>query len=124
MASKLSFDFDSLSPRLKVLLPKIDAGVSIAFKATEARAESFARQNAPWTDRTGNARNGLFAKHDSVPMVEHRLTVYHTMPYGYWLELRWSGRYAIIGPTIINTAPELAQMVTAVVSREIRSMGG
>lgn len=118
------FDFDSLSPALKALLPRLDAAVGLAFDSMEPRAENYARQNAPWTDRTGNARAGLFAKHQNKPLQEHSLTVYHTMPYGYWLELRWSGRYAIIGPTLLNTAPDLASLVTSVVAHTLKSTGG
>ncbi len=121
-ASRGIFDFNSLSPALKQMLPRIDAAVSIAFDAREAKAESYARENAQWTDRTGNARNGLQAKHVAVPMVVHRLVVFHTMPYGIFLEVRWSGKYAIIGPTIFNTAPELTALVTAAVQRAIRSI--
>lgn len=114
------FDFDSLSPALKALLPRVDAAVSLAFDSEEPRATSYARTNAPWTDRTGNARAGLAAKHESTPMVQHSLVIYHTMPYGRYLELRWSGRYAIIGPTMLHSAPELASKVTAAVSRAIK----
>jgi hypothetical protein len=120
MARRGVFDFDSLTPNLQRLLPRVDAAVSIAFDAIEARAVTYARENAPWTDRTGNARNGLQAKHVSEPMVVHKLVVFHTMPYGVWLELRWSGRYAIIGPTLFHMAPELATAVAAAVNRAVR----
>lgn len=117
------FDYDSLTPALKRLLPVIDSGVDLAFDFMKPRAESYARTNAPWTDRTGNARNGLFATHEKVPMVVHRLITYHTMPYGLWLEVRWSGRYAIIGPTMFHTAPELAVVTAETINRAIRIMG-
>lgn len=114
------FDFDSLTPGLKALLPKVDAGVDLAFDMMEAAAASYARANAPWTDRTGNARQGLKAKHEKTPMVEHALIIYHSMPYGIWLEVRWSGRYAIIGPTMFHIAPLLAVAVTEAVNRAVK----
>lgn len=120
MARKGVFDFDTLTPSLKQLLPRVDAGVDLAFDAMEPVATSYARSNARWTDETGNARNGLFATHLSEPMVLHQLIVYHTMPYGVWLEVRWSGRYAIIGPTMVHIAPILAANVAAAVNRSIR----
>lgn len=123
MAKRGVFKFDTLSPHLKRLLPAVDAGVDLAFDAMEATATGYARANAPWTDQTGNARNGLFATHQSEPMVVHRLVVYHTMPYGVWLEVRWSGRYAIIGPTLFHTAPDLAANVAAAVNRSIERLG-
>lgn len=121
MARRGVFKFDTLTPSLKRLLPKVDAGVDLAFDTMQPEAESYARINAPWTDNTGNARNGLFVEHQSEPMVVHRLVIYHTMPYGFWLEVRWSGRYAIIGPTMLHIAPDLAARVAGSVNRAIRS---
>lgn len=114
-----SFVFDSLTPSLKSLLPRIDAAVDIVFDSYEAIAETYARTNAPWTDETGNARAGLFANHDSEPMVKHELTIYGTMPYTFWLEVKWSGKYAIIGPTMLNIAPRLSGDLAAAVSRAV-----
>ena len=124
MAKKGVFDFDSLTPALKKLFPYIDAAVDITFDAEAARAASMMRENAPWKDRTGNARAGLKAQHDSTPMVEHTLVLYHSMPYGIWLEVRWSGRYAIIGPTMVTVAQDLAVMVAAAVHRAVTLAGG
>jgi hypothetical protein len=113
------FNFDSLSPNLKVMLPRIDAAVDIAFDHEAARAASMMRSNAPWTDRTGNARAGLQAQHNRIPMVEHELVLFHSMPYGIWLEVRWSGRYAIIGPTMVTVGQELAIAVATAVQHAI-----
>lgn len=124
MARRGVFKFDSLTPSLQRMLPAIDAGVDLAFDFMRDQAESYARTNAPWVDRTGNARNGLFAVHNKIPMVEHHLIVYHTMPYGLWLEVRWSGRYAIIGPTMFHVSPQLAVTVTESVRRAIDLLGG
>jgi hypothetical protein len=115
------FVYDSLTPSLKELLPKVDAAVDLVFDRYEAEAETYARANAPWHDNTGNARAGLFAQHDAEHMVRHSLTVYGTMPYTFWLEVRWSGKYAIIGPTIVNLAPQMAADIAAAVSRAVRS---
>ncbi len=116
------FTFDTLSPNLKRLLPRVDAAVDLVFDRYEAIAETHARTNAPWQDNTGNARAGLFAEHDSEPMVLHTLTVYGTMPYTYWLEVRWSGRYAIIGPTLFEIAPTMSADLAAAVSRAIKDL--
>lgn len=115
------FNFDTLSPRLKELLPKVDAAVDLVFDRWEIAAENYARTNAPWNDNTGNARAGLFAQHDAEPMVQHTLTVYGTMPYTFWLEVRWSGKYAIIGPTLFAIAPDMAVDLAAAVARAVRN---
>jgi hypothetical protein len=94
-----------------------------------------AREGAPWTDRTGNARSGLYmavegfgramtkkggrirnvttGKYQSMS-VEGTLSVKddelvivlgHTMYYGVYLELSNGERYAIVWPTIQKNAP-------------------
>jgi hypothetical protein len=116
---KGTFVFDSLSPKLQELLPRIDAAVDLTFDRYEPIAETYARTNASWTDRTGNARQGLFALHESEPMVRHELTIYGTMPYTFWLEVRWSGKYAIIGPTMVEIAPRLAADLASAINRAV-----
>ena len=123
MAKRGVFEFDTLTPALKRMLPVVDAGVDLAFDAVIPLAATHMRTNAKWTDRTGNARNGLQAAHDKIPMVEHVLVMYHTMPYGYWLEIRWSGRYAVIGPSMLVIGPQLAVMVAEAVRRAVDTLG-
>lgn len=66
------------------------------------RMQDSARQGAPWTDRTGNARSGLFAAVERA--ASDGVTIYlshgHTVEYGVWLELANAGRYAVVMPTI------------------------
>ena len=59
----------------------------------------YAKSNAPWEDRTGDARNGLevLVEEDGE---EVSLTLYHTVEYGVWLETIQSGEFAIILPTL------------------------
>lgn len=78
---------------------KLDAAMAAFTHHWSGQVEAYARTNAPWQDQTSNARNGLTA----VPEVEpsrYSIVLFHRMPYGIWLEVRWSGRYAIILPTI------------------------
>jgi hypothetical protein len=87
------------------------------FRYWSSRASSDMRSNARWQDRTGNARNGLGATvYEGNNYFD--LVLYHSVPYGVFLEVRWSGRYAIIGPTLQDIAPKLANMVSqAIISR-------
>lgn len=75
------------------------------------RLQDDARQDAPWTDRTGNARSGLFSLVDDAS--EKIVTIYlcHTMFYGVFLELANGGRYAVIMKTIEKDASILKQML-------------
>ncbi len=62
--------------------------------------ESYAKENASWIDRTGNARQTLHAFTEDLSREAVALYLAHGMDYGKFLELRFSGRYAIILPTL------------------------
>jgi len=74
-----------------------------------------ARRSAPWRDRTGNARSGLFTEVDmqgaAGDIIEIYLSHGHTIEYGVFLELARGGKYAIILPTIEKHLPRLRQML-------------
>lgn len=75
-----------------------------------AEIERDAKVNAPWEDRTANARQGLFTH---VEQENDRTTIYlsHTMDYGVYLELKNYGRYAIILPTLERFYPRVTSSV-------------
>jgi hypothetical protein len=58
-----------------------------------------ARSAAPWTDRTGAARAGLFGRAFRTAMGAV-LICGHGVPYGIYLERRWGGKYAAIMPAL------------------------
>lgn len=59
--------------------------------------EGQAKRKARWTDRTGNARQGLKG---TVVKTNNMITIYliHSVSYGIYLEKARSGKYAIIKP--------------------------
>jgi hypothetical protein len=63
------------------------------------------KDNAPWTDRTGNARQTLWSDVDQVVNTMVEIIFAHGMDYGIFLELNNAGRYAIIGPALDHFAP-------------------
>ena len=73
-----------------------------------------AKANASWTDRTGNARTGLFGTSEA-DFASKVVTIYlshgATINYGVWLELANSGRYAVIMRTMQNHYEPLMQML-------------
>jgi hypothetical protein len=97
------------------------------------------RQDAPWTDRTGNARSGIFYAVDGFGMgtmigqisaeaktlmketsVEQGsantlvIVVSHTVFYGKFLELKNGGKYAIIMSAIEKNLPRLENLVKSI----------
>ena len=94
-------------------------------RTAAAQIEAYAKQNRPWTDRTGNARNTLegvwmqeTAAEDSGDALQprrgaggekkvHTLGIVGHMPYSVFLELSYEGKYAILWPTVNALAPEI-----------------
>ena len=99
-----------LHDRLNQFGPRVKRAMVTAAKYIEPQALAYMRDNAPWTDRTGNARAGLNVETE-VNTNNVTMYLYHQVPYGPWLELRWSGKYQIINPTIEVFAPKLLQLV-------------
>jgi hypothetical protein len=70
----------------------------VAIDLAQLMAE-YAQTHARWTDRTGNARQGLTGQAfiDGTAII---LVLFHTMDYGIWLEIALAGNYAIIMETL------------------------
>lgn len=99
--------------------------------------QDFSRQSAPWTDRTGNARSGLFFAVDGFDLgtitgtvtpeaqalrsdiaVEAGdkdtliVTLGHTVFYGKFLELAHGGSFAVVMSSLEANLPQLERMLS------------
>jgi hypothetical protein len=85
---------------------RIIAGAHIKMEQEAQRIQGQMQANRPWTDRTGQAKRTLST---TTARAGNSLimTLSHGVEYGQWLELRWSGRYAIIKPTLTTQAPQV-----------------
>jgi len=110
MASSSSFHFtrDEISPKLLGAHIRARAYISKMTTYYALQAETYAKNNAAWTDRTANARTGLVAIGDnSQAATGHwHIDIGHSVNYGIWLETRFAGRYAIIVPTMEVIGPQ------------------
>lgn len=114
-----SFELD-MAPLLKnlvVLDERTDRGIAGVVEYWDSRIEGHMKVAAPWTDRTGNARSGLFAKAGHEPGQRHWIDLGHRVPYGIWLEIRWAGRYAIVFPTLLLYGPKIMQTLNKLFAR-------
>lgn len=78
---------------------------------TAVDALEYAKANASWADRTGDAREGL----DVDVSWQGKVIVwemFHTVDYGLYLETRWNGKYAIIMPTLEMFAPQVGRSLS------------
>ncbi|MGX9924108.1 hypothetical protein ACWIG4_30140 [Streptomyces sp. NPDC002248] len=73
-------------------------------------ALEYAKANAPWEDRTGDARDGLDVDVDDSGNTIV-LSLFHTVDYGQWLETIQNGRFAIIMPTLEIYGQEIKRRI-------------
>lgn len=99
-----------LMKNLEGLDEHVKKGMAAAALYVAPQAEQYMKNNAKWTDRTGAARSGLGAK-PQLGANSVAIVLYHSVPYGIWLEVRWGGKYAIIEPTIHSMAPLFLQAI-------------
>lgn len=95
--------FPELATAYKV---NIDAAIGLLAQSYAPQIEAWMKQNAIWTDRTGNARQTLASE---VEEMVNQVTIAfgHGVAYGKWLELANSGRYAIVSPALDYFAPKI-----------------
>lgn len=77
----------------------------------------YARSHAPWEDRTGDARAGLDSAVETGRGQNLVVSLFHTVDYGIWLEVRWGAKYAIIIPTVEQKGPELLAKMERMMDR-------
>lgn len=111
MAKRLRIEFDEIHRNLRQFDDRANDAIAKVFRYQENASENYMRSNAPWTDRTTNARNGLYSKADQ-EATQHSLLISHGVPYGIFLEVSNSGRDGIIVPTWLRTSDELWKMLS------------
>lgn len=114
--AKILFRDGGLTDNLKNGPERLMKAARVTAERSAPDVENYMKDNAPWTDRTGNARNGLtaraFDEGDSVG-----IDLFHSVEYGIYLEARWSGRYAIIQPTIDVMGPVVMRRYNRLLER-------
>lgn len=113
--SGVRLDKERMQARLDRLNDRMNNGIAAAFEYQAPKSEARMKSTARWTDRTGNARAGLFTK-TSHTGNHHELLLSHLMSYGIFLEVRFSGRYAIVIPEIRLAAQDLQRLIRKILA--------
>jgi hypothetical protein len=108
---------DTLSPGLERFDKNIVEAIHTVLDYYATTSVNEMRTGARWTDRTTNARNGLMAKTMNKTNDGGSLVLWHSVPYGIWLEVRWSGRYAIVGPVMHSVAPRIMSTLAQAIEK-------
>lgn len=86
---------------------RIEAGIVAIARRWAPEIEAYMKAEAPWTDRTGNARQGLHTEVNHMAGVMVEIVLAHGVEYGLWLEIRHAGAYAIVNPSLDQFAPRV-----------------
>lgn len=100
------FDATKLIQGLESYEARAMLAVEMYGRTAAVRLEGYAKKDAPWTDRTGAARNRLTGSTER-QVTGVRVMLSHGVDYGMWLELANEKRYAIVAPTINLRSPEI-----------------
>lgn len=128
MGTDFSFSFDRSKYQPEQLDKRLNRAIFGVAKYWDGRCESYMKQKAPWTDRTTNARNGLFARAVKEGAGLFSIILAHSVTYGIYLELphtheRADGSTYTIGPNpiIVPTrdlyAPKVMRMLNKILDR-------
>lgn len=99
MSVKIQWETQELQEKLKSITEDLDEKIAAIFEANQAWAMAWMKLNAPWTDDTGAAREGLTATAYSNGS-SHEMLLAYSVNYGIWLEVANSGRFQILGPAM------------------------
>jgi HK97 gp10 family phage protein len=117
LASSFSFDTSRFeSP--KVMERKLKDACYATVKFWQGPSEAYMKHNAPWHDRTSNARNGLRAKAGRAGS-KFFITLFYSVDYGIYLEdgTRNMRARPIIRPTISAMGPKVIRTLTDILDR-------
>jgi len=117
LSSKFEIRLDALDHNLKNFDTRARKAIGATMLYQAARSETWMRTNARWTDRTTNARNGLFATVDDSVVDTWTLVLSHSVSYGIWLEVANSGKYAIVRPALLRANREVMQLLSKLFAR-------
>lgn len=116
-ASELLGDLQDIEKKLSA---QQYGGLQMLMQTAASKMEGWAKENAPWTDRTGAARQRLHGEaywEDSKIVVA---AIMHQVDYGIWLELAHQRRFAILEKAIDEHKDEIQDAVKTLLARYIR----
>jgi len=99
---------------------KVKAGVLKVMQEEGKKLEDYMKLNRPWTDRTGNARDGLRADVNYYGGDYVSIVLSHGVYYGVYLEYAMEKRFAIINPTLLSQGPNVIRAFDGAMARLVK----
>jgi hypothetical protein len=117
LSKSFQINMSSLDHNLKNFNPRARKAITAVLDYQKPKSETRMRTEAPWTDRTTNARNSLFAAVIRETEDDWLFVVSHGVSYGFWLEVINSGEYAIVRPEFLKANREIMQRLSRLFER-------
>ena len=104
----IKIDSKQLLKRLENAETKSQVAIKMFSQEGAKKFENYAKNNRPWIDRTGHARQRLIGW---VEMFSNKVRIHigHGVDYGVYLELAHEKRYAILQPTVNALSKEVLE---------------
>lgn len=95
------------------LADQMEASLMSDLTRVAADIEAYMKDNAPWQDRTGDARRGLQARANQTGKGNFSIIANHTVSYGGFLETGTSRMqpYPILGPALQSHYAEVRSVM-------------
>lgn len=102
----ISFDTKTVLSKINSIQAKTRTSLQIIADTAVKAMETYAKTNARWTDRTGNARQRLqgSTRWEGSALIA---AISHNVDYGMWLELCHEKKYAILEEALNSQAQNL-----------------
>lgn len=110
MKARMNIDIAEFNAKSAEFRAMFMASVPIVMRSVASQIKAYAKANAPWEDDTGNARQGL-QDMTKISDSEIEIVLYHTMEYGFWLELAHQRRYKILEQSIRAKVPDMVEAI-------------
>lgn len=96
----INIDGREFISRAQMINQRLAPGMLMVSQTMALKIQEWAQENAPWTDRTSNARQTLNAKAYLEGAHHVCIELRHGVEYGIWLELAHQRRFAILEKSI------------------------
>jgi hypothetical protein len=105
---------DNMLARIELYKQRVVWAVKQVALYWSAVFEEYAKSNAPWSDKSGNARQSLHSYVEELAGDTVRLYLSHGVHYGIFLEVKHAGKWGIVWSTIQCHLPAIQQMLQGI----------
>lgn len=113
----IQFELGDVITKVDMLKARLEPALLMVTNTMALKMERWAKQNAKWSDITGNARDTLSGRaYKEAGMIVAEIS--HGVEYGIWLELAHQQKYAILEDSLEANKDMIMEAWAKVVSKQ------